>query len=166
MNDQQQSRADALTKLVESYGHALIKQRSEEASAILEMIHGFAASSAEQPAAAPIDERPCIVRDDCKWPACRLDCVIDSRDQKAREGKSLAELTAPSPADERAAKISDYLNAPGMWAQIYCCAVFVHGWPSDMARGAADEAVKEFGDAACKTVADLTHTLDEVLRVD
>lgn len=73
---------------------------------------------------------------------------------------------APSPADERAAKISDYLNAPGMWAQIYCCAVFVHGWPSDMARGAADEAVKEFGDAACKTVADLTHTLDEVLRVD
>ncbi|MCS6498999.1 hypothetical protein NYD60_03120 [Burkholderia thailandensis] len=74
--------------------------------------------------------------------------------------------TTPSPADERAAKISDYLNAPGMWAQIYCCAVFVHGWPSDMARGAADEAVKEFGDAACKTVADLTHTLDEVLRVD
>lgn len=54
MNDQQQSRADALTKLVESYGHALIKQRNEEASAILEMIHRFAASSVEQPAAAPI----------------------------------------------------------------------------------------------------------------
>lgn len=54
-----------------------------------------------QPAAAPIDERPCIVRDDCKWPACRLDCIIDSRNQKAREGKSLAELTAPSPADAR-----------------------------------------------------------------
>ncbi|KGX08109.1 hypothetical protein Y036_638 [Burkholderia pseudomallei] len=58
MNDQQQSRADALTKLVESYGHALIKQRSEEASAILEMIHGFAASSAEHPAAAPIIPTP------------------------------------------------------------------------------------------------------------
>ncbi|WP_238400610.1 hypothetical protein [Burkholderia thailandensis] len=50
------SRADALTKLVESYGHALIKQRSEEASAILEMIHGFAASPVNKPAAAPIDE--------------------------------------------------------------------------------------------------------------
>ncbi|WP_231752873.1 hypothetical protein [Burkholderia savannae] len=58
MNDQQQSRADALTKLVESYGHALIKQRSEEASAILEMIHGFAASSAEHPATAPIIPTP------------------------------------------------------------------------------------------------------------
>ncbi|WP_042298996.1 hypothetical protein [Paraburkholderia kururiensis] len=76
---------------------------------------------------------------------------------------------APSPvsgADERAAHISDYLSAPGMWAQVYCCAVFVRGWPSDMARGAADVAVKEFGDAACKTVVDLTNTLDEVLRVD
>ncbi|UEP31576.1 helix-turn-helix domain-containing protein [Burkholderia sp. B21-007] len=69
-------------------------------------------------------------------------------------------------ADERAAQVADYLNAPGMWAQVYCCAVFVRGWPSDMARSAADEAVKEFGDAACKTVADLTNTLDEVLRVD
>lgn len=58
MNDQQQSRADALTKLVESYGHALIKQRNEEASAILEMIHRFAASSAEHPAAAPIIPTP------------------------------------------------------------------------------------------------------------
>ncbi|MDN8066295.1 hypothetical protein [Burkholderia vietnamiensis] len=74
--------------------------------------------------------------------------------------------SANETADERAAKIHDYLNAPGMWAQIYCCAVFVRGCPSDMARSAADEAVKEFGDAACKTVADLTHTLDEVLRVD
>ncbi|MDN7939383.1 hypothetical protein QZM76_14050 [Burkholderia multivorans] len=71
-----------------------------------------------------------------------------------------------SPTDERAAKISDYLNAPGMWAQVYCCAVFVRGCPSDVARSAADAAVKEFGDAACKTVADLTHTLDEVLRVN
>ncbi|MDR8102489.1 hypothetical protein KPB04_12195 [Burkholderia cenocepacia] len=59
----------------------------------------------EQHEAAPADERPCIVRDDCKWPACRLDCIIDSRDQKAREGKSIAELAAPEPpaADERAA---------------------------------------------------------------
>ncbi|HDR9100018.1 TPA: hypothetical protein QDB15_001144 [Burkholderia vietnamiensis] len=61
-----------------------------------------------QPAAAPIDERPCIVRDDCKWPACRLDCIIDSRGQKAREGKSLAELTAPAPADERAATFEEF----------------------------------------------------------
>ncbi|WP_254221771.1 hypothetical protein [Burkholderia multivorans] len=73
---------------------------------------------------------------------------------------------AASATDDRAAKISDYLNAPGMWAQVYCGAVFVRGCPSDVARSAADAAVKEFGDAACKTVADLTHTLDEVLRVN
>ncbi|WP_258179018.1 hypothetical protein [Burkholderia multivorans] len=73
---------------------------------------------------------------------------------------------AASSTDDRAAKISDYLNAPGMWAQVYCGAVFVRGCPSDVARSAADAAVKEFGDAACKTVADLTHTLDEVLRVN
>ncbi|WP_233622363.1 hypothetical protein [Burkholderia multivorans] len=74
--------------------------------------------------------------------------------------------TTPATADQRAAMISNYLNAPGMWAQVYCCAVFVRGCPSDVARSAADAAVKEFGDAACKTVADLIHTLDEVLRVN
>ncbi|WP_244143142.1 hypothetical protein [Burkholderia multivorans] len=78
----------------------------------------------------------------------------------------LSAAPQPAPVDERAAKISDYLNAPGMWAQVYCCAVFVLGCPSDVARSAADVAVKEFGDAACKTVADLTHTVDEVLRVN
>ncbi|MBR8084588.1 MULTISPECIES: hypothetical protein [Burkholderia cepacia complex] len=72
----------------------------------------------------------------------------------------------PTSADQRAAKISDYLNAPGMWAQVYCCAVFVRGCPSDVARSAADAAVKEFGDTACKTVGVLAHTLDEVLRVN
>lgn len=72
----------------------------------------------------------------------------------------------PTSADQRAAKISDYLNAPGMWAQVYCCAVFVRGCPSDVARSAADAAVKEFGDTACKTVSVLAHTLDEVLRVN
>lgn len=167
------SRADALTddrikEVVDSIDFSTMVTADDFIYVISRAIEREvrAASPVEQPAAAPIDERPCIVRDDCKWPACRLDCVIDSRDQKAREGKSLADLTAPSPADERAAKISDYMNAPGMWAQVYCCAVFVRGWPSDMARSAADEAVKEFGDAACKTVADLTHTLNEVLRVD
>ncbi|WP_324658310.1 hypothetical protein [Burkholderia thailandensis] len=132
-----------------------------------------------QPAAAPIPE-------DCDVRNILLD-VVPGEDGEGQEvyarnvadverllsemGEKLdavdaAKQPAPAPADERAAKISDYLNAPGMWAQVYCCAVFVRGWPSDMARGAADEAVKEFGDAACKTVADLTHTLDEVLRVD
>ncbi|ARL57151.1 hypothetical protein [Burkholderia pseudomallei] len=91
--------------------------------------------------------------------------VEHQRHRQALRAKPKAN-PAPSPADERAAQVSDYLNAPGMWAQVYCCAVFVKGWPSDMARSAADEAVKEFGDAACKTVADLTHTLDEVLRMD
>ncbi|CAJ6883563.1 gp41 [Burkholderia pseudomallei] len=90
----------------------------------------------------------------------------ESMRERWKREKRESDAAAPSPADERAAKISDYLNAPGMWAQVYCCAVFVRGWPSDMARSAADEAAKEFGDAACKTVADLTHTLDEVLRVD
>ncbi|CAJ4108352.1 Uncharacterised protein [Burkholderia pseudomallei] len=139
----------------------------------------LAASPVEQPAAAPIPE-------DCDVRNILLD-VVPGEDGEGQEvyarniadverllsemGEKLdavdaAKQPAPSPADERAAKISDYLNAPGMWAQVYCCAVFVRGWPSDMARSAADEAAKEFGDAACKTVADLTHTLDEVLRVD
>ncbi|KVQ85527.1 hypothetical protein WK07_04315 [Burkholderia multivorans] len=83
--------------------------------------------------------------------------VADAREKR---------ITTDAPADDRAAQVSDYLNAPGMWAQVYCCAVFVRGCPSDVARSAADAAVKEFGDAACKTVADLTHTLDEVLRVN
>lgn len=61
---------------------------------------------------------------------------------------------------------SDYLDAPGIWAQVYCCAVFVRGWTSEMARGAADHAVQEFGSDACKTLSDLEYTLDEVLRVD
>ncbi|WP_254218024.1 hypothetical protein [Burkholderia multivorans] len=108
-----------------------------------------------QPAAAPW-------RGACEHTTANTACRIC----REKHGEDFDRRSAPSPADERAAKISDYLNAPGMWAQVYCCAVFVRGCPSDVARSAADAAVKEFGDAACKTVADLTHTLDEVLRVN
>ena len=148
-----------------------------------------AASPVEQPAAAPIENAELASMTRMFHAACHdlglinealgldpedggaapiLDAIAELKRERDQwvDANCATAAPAPSPADERAAKISDYLNAPGMWAQVYCCAVFVRGWPSDMARSAADEAVKEFGDAACKTVADLIHTLDEVLRVD
>ncbi|MDR8750736.1 hypothetical protein FEP96_04884 [Burkholderia multivorans] len=105
------------------------------------------------------------------WRAARAASANETGAQESLISESVIQNSASkfsqaAPSGERVEKISDYLNAPGMWAQVYCCAVFVHRWPSDMARSAADEAVKEFGDSACKTVADLTHTLDEVLRAD
>ncbi|WP_261547360.1 hypothetical protein [Burkholderia multivorans] len=105
------------------------------------------------------------------WQAARAASANETGAQESLISESVIQNSASkfsqaAPSGERVEKISDYLNAPGMWAQVYCCAVFVHRWPSDMARSAADEAVKEFGDSACKTVADLTHTLDEVLRAD
>lgn len=78
----------------------------------------------------------------------------------------LAAHNAGAQASPSPRKVGNFLGAPGMWAQVYCSAVFVRGFPSDMARGAADHAVQEFGSDACKTVADLEYTLDEVLRVD
>lgn len=78
------------------------------------------------------------------------------------------QVAAPTPAAAQTTKKtpSDYLDAPGMWAQVYCCGVFVRGFPSDMARSAADEAVKEFGAEPCKTAPELECVIGEVLRVD
>ena len=67
-------------------------------------------------------------------------------------------------AAEPKKSIGDFLDAPKLFTQVYCCAVFVFGCPSDMALSVAREAVDEFGDDPSKSVADLEAVLSEVLR--
>jgi hypothetical protein len=50
-----------------------------------------AASAAPAAGREAVDERAaCVVREDCQWPACRRDCVIDSREHKARAALATA----------------------------------------------------------------------------
>jgi hypothetical protein len=61
------------------------------AISVTKFVEAFgAAPSVEQ------DERgACVVSDNCKWPACRRDCVFDSRAQHVRAASTSADVVVP-----------------------------------------------------------------------
>ncbi|MBB5543576.1 hypothetical protein [Paraburkholderia fungorum] len=80
----------ALIKRMQDYCDSLAPPMARGLMA--EAVRALVATSPAAPSVEQDERGACVVSDNCKWPACRRDCVFDSRAQHARAASTSANV--------------------------------------------------------------------------